>query len=58
MSEEKKIDGQNTKAAELPEKDLENVAGGQGILVTTSRSNIRNNDQTAPSPLPTGPKGV
>ena len=58
MSEEKKIDGQNTKAAELHEKDLENVAGGQGILVTTSRSNIRNNDETAPPPQPTGPKGV
>ena len=46
MSEEtKKVEEpkQEPKAVELSEQDLDEVAGGQGILVTTSRSNIRNN---------------
>lgn len=34
---------QELKAVELSEQDLDEVAGGQGVLVTTSRSNIRNN---------------
>jgi hypothetical protein len=50
MSEEsKKIEKkaeqteQEVEAAELSDKDLDNVAGGGASVINTSRSNIKNN---------------
>jgi hypothetical protein len=47
--------GQEVKAAELSEQELDKVAGGGANAINTSRSNIKDNLGIAPTPSPTNP---